>query len=220
MAAGEGSTQNFAATCRLRLPIKLADIQLAATVLDAFTVSPSSTAASTSSYVGNAHKGSSDTAELARFLSELSPEGSSSFDTACLVRNNCKPSETQQQADSQADQTAPAGSSSTSILQALLQDISCSRTDQQLNPWLISVVALFSSQADSHTCQQLCLVQKTQHCLGNVLRFSPRALQDDAWCRLILFQVLSCLQKVHAQGLCFGMLSPDCVCLSPDRLAA
>ncbi|DBB03865.1 TPA: Spectrin beta chain, non-erythrocytic 5 [Trebouxia sp. C0004] len=213
---GEGSIQNFAATCRLRLPSKLADIQLAATVLEASTVLPSSTAARTSSYVDNANTRSSDTAKLARFLSELSSQGSGSFDTACLVRNDCKTPETQQHADSQADQTAPAGYSSTSILQALLQDISSSSTDQQLNPWLIPVVALFSSQADSHE-RQLCLVQKTQHCLGNVLRFSPRALQDDAWCRLILFQVLSCLQNVHAQGLCFGKLSPDSVCLSPDR---
>ncbi len=220
MTAGEGSIQNFAATCRLRLPSKLADVQLAATLLDASTVPPSNTAASTSSYVGNANTRSSDTVKLARFLSELSPEGSGSFDTACLVRDNCKTPETQQHASTQADQAAPAVHSSTSILQALLQDVSCSRTDQQLNPWLIPVVALFSSQADSHKCQQLCLVQKTQHCLGNVLRFSPRALQDDAWCRLILFQVLSCLQNVHAQGLCFGKLSPDSVCLSPDRSAA
>lgn len=216
MAAGEGSIQNFAATCRVRLPSKLADIQLAASVLDASTDPPSSTAASTSSYGGNANTKSSDTAKLARFLSELSPEGSGSFDTACLVRSNCK---TQQHTRFQADQTAPAGHSSTSILQALLQDTSSSRTDQQLNPWLIPVVALFSSQAASHERQQLCLVQKPQHCLGNVLRFSPGALQDDAWCRLILFQVLSCLQNVHAQGLCFGKLSPDSVCLSPDRLA-
>ncbi|KAL0031838.1 hypothetical protein WJX79_010539 [Trebouxia sp. C0005] len=214
---GEGSIQNFTATCRLRLPSKLADVQLAATGLDASTIPSSSIAASTSSYVGNATRRSSNTAELARFLSELSPEGSGSFDTACLVRNNCKASETQQHADSQADQTIPAGYSSTSILQALLQDFSCSRTDQQLNPWLIPVVALFSIQAESHERQQLCLVQKTQHCLANVLRFSPLALQDDAWCRLILFQVLSCLQNVHAQGLCFGKLSPDSVCLSPDR---
>lgn len=220
MAAGEGSIQNFTATCRLRLPSKLADVQLAATGLDASTIPSSSIAASTSSYVGNATRRSSNTAELARFLSELSPEGSGSFDTACLVRNNCKASETQQHADSQADQTIPAGYSSTSILQALLQDFSCSRTDQQLNPWLIPVVALFSIQAESHERQQLCLVQKTQHCLANVLRFSPLALQDDAWCRLILFQVLSCLQNVHAQGLCFGKLSPDSVCLSPDRSAA
>jgi len=219
LAAGKGSIQNFAATCWLRLPSNLTDVQLAATVLDASTVPPGSTAAITSSYVGNANTRSSDAAKLARFLSELSPEGSGSFDTACLVRNTCKTPETQQHADPQADQTAPAGHSSTSILQALLHDISCSRTDQQLNPWLIPVVALFSSQADSHERQQLCLVQKTQHCLGNVLRFSPRALQDDAWCRLILFQVLSCLQNVHAQGLCFGNLSPDSVCLSPDRLA-
>jgi len=219
LAAGEGSIQNFAATCRLRLPSKLADIQLAATVLDASTVPPSSTAASTSSYVANANGRSCDTAKLARFLSELSPEVSGSFDTACLFRDNCKSSEAQQHADSQADQTGPAGHSSTSILQALLQDNSCSRTDQQLNPWLIPVVALFSSQADSHEHQQLCLVQKTQHCLGNVLCFSPRALQDDTWCRLILFQVLSCLQNVHSQGLCFGKLSPDSVCLSPDRSA-
>lgn len=219
MAAGEGSIQNFAATCRLRLPSKLADVQLAATVLDAPTVPPGDAAASTRSYVGNASTRSSDTAKLARFLSELNPEGSGSFDTACLVRDNCKPSETQHHADSQADQTAPAGQSSTSILQALLQDTSCSRTVQQLNPWLIPVVALFNSEADSHKHQQLCLVQKTQHCLGNVLRFSPRALQDDPWCRLILFQVLSCLQNVHAQGLCFGKLSPDSVCLSSDRLA-
>ncbi|KAL0056421.1 hypothetical protein WJX82_011195 [Trebouxia sp. C0006] len=34
---GEGSIQNFAAICRLRLPSKLADVQLAATVLDAST---------------------------------------------------------------------------------------------------------------------------------------------------------------------------------------
>jgi len=93
LAAGEGSIQNFAATCRLRLPSKLADIQLAATVLDASTVPPSSTAASTSSYVANANGRSCDTAKLARFLSELSPEVSGSFDTACLVRDNCKSSE-------------------------------------------------------------------------------------------------------------------------------
>ena len=220
MTAGEGSIQNFSATCRLTLPSETADVQLAATVLDASTVPPISTAASTSSYVVNANTRSRDIAKLAHFLSELSPEGSGSFDTACLIRNTSKTSETQQHANSQADQTVPAGHSSASILQALLQDISCSRTDQQLNPWLIPVVALFSSQADSCTCQQLCLVQKTQHCLGNVLRFSPRALQDDTWCRLILFQVLSCLQNVHAQGLCFGKLSPDSVCLSPDRSAA
>ncbi len=220
LSAGEGSAENFAATCSISLPSKLGKVQLAAKLFSS-TNSPASVQLEqpTHSPADHSVDRPSDTVKLARFLSELSPEGTGGFDTSCLITQDWKTTKAHQHGEHWPRETATAGHSSASILQTISHNGSHSSTVEKLSQWLTPTVAVFSGQEDSQNSQQLCLVQKTQHSLGDVLRFSPQALQDDSHCRLILFQILSCLYSVHAQGLHLGKLSPDCVWLTLDRSA-
>jgi hypothetical protein len=53
--------------------------------------------------------------------------------------------------------------------------------------------------------------------LANLLRFSPGALGDDGTKRLLLYQLLTALQAVHARGLWHGGLNPERVLMTDDR---
>ena len=219
-SVGEGSPGGFTSTCCVRLPSKLAKVTLIAKLVD-FGSCPA--AFSDLEHAGNhtdqSTDTSSDTSKLAQFLAELSPEGTGSYDASCLVTHDWKATKVLHHDDPFPKQTLSASHGSISVLRATLSQTSASSTTQTHNQWLTPVVAIFTNEEQSESSQQLCLVQKTQHCLGDVLRFSPQALQDDMQCRLILFQILSCLQSVHGQGLYLGHLTPDCVWLSPDRSA-
>lgn len=159
---------------------------------------------------------SSATARLAHFLADLNPGGVGTFDTTCLVTHDWKPASSQHYDASASEQLQP--SQQGSILQAVLQQSLSGCTARQLNriAWLAPVVAVFSSP-QSEPPQHLYLSHRSHHSLADALRFSPGALQDDALCRLILFQVLSCLQSLHSQGLYLGHLNPDAVWLAADR---
>lgn len=159
---------------------------------------------------------SSATARLAHFLAYLNPDGVGTFDTTCLVTHDWKPSSSQHLHASAPAHSQP--SQQVSILQAVLQQSTSGCTARQLNriAWLAPLVAVFSSP-HSEPPQHLCLRHRSHHSLTDALRFSPGALQDDALCRLILFQVLSCLQSLHSQGLYLGHLTPDTVWLAADR---
>lgn len=159
---------------------------------------------------------SSATARLAHFLADLNPDGAGSFDSTCLVNHDWKPVCSQHHMAAIPHQPSTC-EPQRSILQAVLQQPpSGCRAKHQTNHWLSPIAAVFTSPR-SEPSQQFCLVQRSQHRLGDALRFSPAALQDDALCRLILFQVLSCLQSLHAQGLYLGQLTPDTIWLAPDR---
>lgn len=163
---------------------------------------------------------SSATARLARFLAELNPDGAGSFDSTCLVTHDWKPTCSQHHmspASHQQSKTCQPHHSS--VLQAFLQQSPTACGAKQLkNQWLAPIVAVFTAPGSGST-QHLCLVQRSRHSLGDALRFSPAALQDDALCRLILFQLLSCLQSLHAQDLYHGDLKSDTIWLAADRSA-
>lgn len=57
------------------------------------------------------------------------------------------------------------------------------------------------------------------HSLGSLLQYSPGALGDDAAKRLLLLQLLTPLEAVHAQGLWHGALSLDSISVSDHRFA-
>ena len=160
-----------------------------------------------------------DTAKLAQFLADLTPDGFGSFDTSCFVSNDWQPVPSQQCGHPASAQELHHKLQTRSAVQALLQKAASGKAKQLANQWLAPIVALFSSPKPN-AYQHLCLTQRTQHTLGDALRFTPAALQDDALCRLILFQVLSCLQGLHSQGLHLGQLTPDAIFLSPDRSAS
>lgn len=200
-------------TCLLRLPNKLIKVYITAKHFG-----------NTSRYLkdtgekvqeqGPANK-SSATARLAHFLAD--PSGIGSFDTTCLVTHDWKQVSSQRHDAPVSKQSGPSQPHHKGILQAVLQQGPSACTAKQLrNPWLASVVAVFSS-THSEPPQHLCLVQRSQHNLADALRFSPAAVQEDALCRLILFQVLSCLHSLHSQGLYLGHLTPDTIWLTADR---
>ena len=215
MHAGECLPSQSVATCLLRLPNKLIKVYITARDFD-----------NTSRYLKDTGKEvqsqspankSSATARLAQFLADLNPGGIGSFDTTCLVTHDWKQVSSQHHDASQSEQSRPSQPQHKSFLQAVLQQFPSGCTAKQLrNPWLAPVVAAFGSTR-SESPQHLCLVHRSQHSLADALRFSPRALQDDALCRLILFQILSCLQSLHSQGLYLGHLTPDTIWLTADR---
>lgn len=217
-AAGDCSSTYSAATCLLKLNSKLAKVHIAARLVKGtLRIVENPQTDDRDHKAGQNALTSGSTAKLARFLAELSPAGYGSFDTGCLVTQNAKPASLDcNNSPSKQEQPLHKGQQS-SILQAILQEASSSSRARQLdNQWLSPTVALFSS-SNTDAAQHLCLVHRPENSLGDALRFSPSALQDDSLCRLILFQVLSCLQCLHRQGLCIGHLTPDTVCLSPDR---
>ena len=160
---------------------------------------------------------SSATTRLAHFLADLNPNGIGPFDTTCLVTHDWKPASSQHHDASASEQPQPP--QQVSMLQAVLQQSPSGSSARQLNRivWLAPMVAVFSSP-HSEPPQHLCFSHRSHHSLADPLRFSPAALQDDALCRLILFQVLSCLQSLHSQCLYLGILTSDTIWLAADRL--
>ena len=215
--AGDCSSTLSSATCLLKLNSKLAKVHIAVKLVKGAldVVETSQTDDRRYQADPNELTGGS-TAKLARFLAELSPDGFGSFDTNCLVTQKSKPASSNCNDNPTEQQQLLCNSKHSSILQAFMQEAASGRAKQLDNQWLAPAVALFSS-SNTDPVQYLCLVQRPEHTLGDALRFSPAALQDDVLCRLILFQVLSCLQCLHSQGLCLSHVSPDTIYLSPDR---
>ena len=215
MPAGECLPSQSVATCQLRLPNKLIKVYITAKHFG-----------NTGRYLQDTGKDvqekdpankSSATARLAQFLAGLNSGGIGSFDTTCLVTHDWKEVSLQRHDASASKQASPSQPQHKSILQAILQQSSSGCTVKQLrNPWLAPVVAIFSS-SHSEPPQHLWLTHRSQHTLADALRFSPGALQDDAVCRLILFQVLSCLHSLHSQGLYLDCLTPDTIWLTANR---
>ena len=210
---GEGCGTAFNATCSVRLPGRLAEVQLTARTEH----QNSSPAHDTAQTAASSHSDSSDSRlssiqQLAQFLAELSPQGGGGFDTSCLVEHNNQAAAAEATAASQSKDPLL---SNKGTVPAVLQQASAGTTRH--NPWLTPAVAAFTSHASTSSSQQVCFAQKTQHSLGDVLRYSPQALQRDEERRLVLFQVLCCLHSLHNESRHLGGLNPDSVCLSRDR---
>lgn len=147
---------------------------------------------------------------LAQFLSELSSSGHDKYDSSCLLGH---PNHIvhQSQLGSSAASKNP---DSITVLEAIATQ-SLPKSLQKL-PGLAQVaVVITQDQADNKG--QLLLMAKPQHSLADMLCFSPQALQDDELCRVMLFEVLLCLQAVHAEGLYLGNLAPDSIWLAHGR---
>lgn len=154
---------------------------------------------------------SADSIHLAHFLAELSPAGYGNYDTSCLLdhphraTHPCLP-----------DNTASSNSAgSITVLEATVKQ--ALPDSIQRVPGLAQAAVVISKQGQPADKQQVLLMAKPQHSLGDALRFSPQALQDDEHCRVLLFEVLLCLQAVHAEGFYLGNLSPDSVWLTHGR---
>ena len=223
MSAGERSLTHTVATCLLRLHNKLIKVCITAKHFGNTSHFHKDTDKDTGKNNSKFDDGkpackSSATARLAHFLADLNPDGVGSFDTTCLVTHDWKPLCSQQEYVSASAHSIHSQLQHNSVLQAVLQQSPGCTAKQLKSPWLAPVVAVFNSP-HSQSPQQLCLLHRSQHSLADALRFSPGALHDDALCRLILFQILSCLQSLHSQGLYLGHLSPDTIWLTADRSA-
>lgn len=162
------------------------------------------------SHQQHADSGSADSVHLAQCLAELSLPGDGNYDTHCLLSHSYNPAYS-----SLSDTTAASDNSSgLTVLQATAKQ-ALPDSLQRLPGLAQAAVAFTQDAADDK--KQLLVLLKPQHSLGDILRFSPQALQDDEQCRMMLFEVLLCLHAVHAEGLCLGNLTPDSVWLTHGR---